>query len=140
MVTGHASFYCELDVLWYGGRPVAVEGKPRPLSLPVGGRGVPCNILQFLHQRPGAHEALLQERHDGRTLESSLSQGPPGASARLVVEGPPQEHGVDQFTPESRLLQCLQKRSVRHLEQRSVLVCVWKQMVTRFQSFRVHGI
>ncbi len=84
---------------------------------------------------PGADEALLEQQDDGRTLESSLSQSPPGASAALVVECAPQDHRVHQLPLGRGPVECLrdviigQLRKTAHaqtLNEMARLICAPK--------------
>lgn len=83
-------------------------------QLPV--EGVPLldlQVLQLLHQGPGTDEALVEESEYGRAFQDSLPESPPGTSAGLVVQGPPQQDGMDEFV--------LGLGSVKGLRERQVV-------------------
>lgn len=52
--------------------PTTVREAPVPAHLPAH-----LQLLQLLHQGPGADEALVEQGEDGRTFQDSLPESPP---------------------------------------------------------------
>lgn len=70
-------------------------------------------VLQLLYQGPGTDEALIEESEYGRAFQDSLPESPPGTSAGLVVQSPPQQDGMNKFL--------LSLGSVKGLRERQVV-------------------
>lgn len=96
--------------------PVAVQGLLDIVLLLFREGVISCDVLQILHQGPGTDEPLLKERDDGRTLQGPLPECPPGTSAGLVVEGPPEEDGVNQLPLHLGQVHGLQEGKIGNLE------------------------
>ncbi len=84
-------------------------------------KGALTGHLEFRDQGPGADKTLVEERNNGRTFQGTFPDCPPGASAGLVVQSPPQQNRVYQFTLVQGQSERLQKREVGHLPKEKEL-------------------